>query len=89
MDDESKLLEVDARIRAALLVDGVASRRVVMRALADDGRRTKEVRRRPFSLPLDLFPLFGELGHALELLGEGEELLPHLVISHLSRQPSQ
>src|SRR3954454_17936310 len=40
----------------------------------------REVRRRPFSLPLDLFPLFGELGHALELLGEGEELLPHLVI---------
>jgi hypothetical protein len=48
MDDESKLPEVDARIRAALIVDGVASRRVVMRALADDGRRVKEVRRRPF-----------------------------------------
>jgi len=48
MDDESKLLEVDARVRAALIVDGVASRRVVMRALADDGRRVKEVRRRPF-----------------------------------------
>jgi len=48
MDDESKLLEVDARGRAALLVDGAASRRVVMRALADDGRRVKEVRRRPF-----------------------------------------
>jgi hypothetical protein len=48
MDDESKLPEVDVRIRAALIVDGVASRRVVMRALADDGRRVKEVRRRPF-----------------------------------------
>jgi len=48
MDDESKLLEVDARVRAALLVDGAASRRVVMRALADDGRRVKEVWRRPF-----------------------------------------
>jgi len=49
MDDESKLLEVDARVRAALLVDGVASRRVVMRALADDGRRRmKGVRRRLF-----------------------------------------
>jgi hypothetical protein len=50
MDDERTLLEADARVRAALMTDGAASRRVVMRALAEDHRPSVWMRRVPYAV---------------------------------------
>jgi hypothetical protein len=48
MDDEHTLREADARVRAALVPDDAAARRVVLRALAGD-RRGLGVRRHSYA----------------------------------------
>jgi hypothetical protein len=50
MDDEHTLREADARVRAALIPDDAAFRRVVLRALANDRARPPGVHRLSYAV---------------------------------------
>jgi anti-sigma-K factor RskA len=52
MDEERGLLEVDARLRAAVAPDVEAARRIAARALADDTRPTQRRWRAPLAIAI-------------------------------------
>ena len=52
MDEERRLLEVDARLRAAVAPDVETARRIAARALADDARQAPRRWRAPLAIAL-------------------------------------